>query len=382
MDSLIGLEGRKGSEGGGGVAGGVAGLVARVGEAGGEGGDGAEPFESVGVSVRGGFEKGRGEELSLLRRGESGVGEEERGELVRERGEGEGVERGRGKRGSVRGELRWPEGWSVPLRHRSAPPSRANSLSNSGRVDAFANKPVCGFPLLDSAISTKQATMDTATPATAHPLRPYYVAPPVEADYSLGLNSSSLRPPPPQRYDSPAATAYEDFGGNPAAGQMLRAFFTSSLLSFASTALVMPFEVGKTLAQVQWVPRDNLQPLVQLSDQQSPPEEAVDVSIALSQSRVALLTTPSLRLADRRRSGSRSILLRSPVSPHHLLPKSQSPSPTDFAFRLSPSLGRQRRSTGNEARMDHARRRARRRLGYDESSREMEWRRMVVAMER
>ena len=119
--------------------------------------------------------------------------------------------------------------------------------------------------------------MDTTT-ASAHPLRPYYVAPPIEADYSHGLNSSSLRLSASNRYEQPSATPYEDFGGNPAAGQMLRAFVTSSLLSFASTALVMPFEVGKTLAQVQWVPRDNLQPLVQLSEQHTPPEEALDVN--------------------------------------------------------------------------------------------------------
>ena len=123
-----------------------------------------------------------------------------------------------------------------------------------------------------------------STGTSAHPLRPYYVAPPVEADYSLGLNStSSLRPNAvTNRYESATTAQYDDFSGNPAAGAMLRAFFTSSLLTFASTALVMPFEVGKTLAQVQWVPRDNLQPLVRLSDQQTPPEEVIDVRIILS----------------------------------------------------------------------------------------------------
>lgn len=58
------------------------------------------------------------------------------------------------------------------------------------------------------------------------------------------------------RYES-TLPHYEE-GDTPQAGAMLRAFFTSSLLSFTSTALVMPFEVGKTLAQVQWVPRDTL----------------------------------------------------------------------------------------------------------------------------
>lgn len=42
----------------------------------------------------------------------------------------------------------------------------------------------------------------------------------------------------------------------------VKSFLTSSLLSFTSTALVMPFEVGKTLAQCQWVPRDGIDPIV------------------------------------------------------------------------------------------------------------------------
>jgi len=127
-----------------------------------------------------------------------------------------------------------------------------------------------------------------------HPLRPYSTSPSLE-DWSLpagpggapptGTSSSSssslpssrtstgtavppsLRiPPPTDRYGradgllgvpsagdgGPGAGA----GGAAAqAGAMLRAFVTSSLLSFTGVALVQPFEVGKTLAQVQWVPR-------------------------------------------------------------------------------------------------------------------------------
>lgn len=64
---------------------------------------------------------------------------------------------------------------------------------------------------------------------------------------------------------------------------MLRAFVTSSLLSFTSTALVMPFEVGKTLAQVQWVPREGVEPSLRLdenvfnhTDEEN--EDAIEVS--------------------------------------------------------------------------------------------------------
>ena len=39
---------------------------------------------------------------------------------------------------------------------------------------------------------------------------------------------------------------------------LLRSFISTSLLGFASTALVQPFEVGKTLLQVQWIPREDV----------------------------------------------------------------------------------------------------------------------------
>lgn len=58
---------------------------------------------------------------------------------------------------------------------------------------------------------------------------------------------------------------------------MLKAFVTSSLLSFTGTALVMPFEVGKTLAQVQWVPKEGLDNIVQATLDEVE-EESVEVS--------------------------------------------------------------------------------------------------------
>ncbi|KAM0751543.1 mitochondrial carrier [Meredithblackwellia eburnea MCA 4105] len=94
------------------------------------------------------------------------------------------------------------------------------------------------------------------------------------------LSPPGQQPPLTNRYQ--AYSDYSDLNGNthPAPGTMLRAFITSSLLSFTSTALVMPFEVGKTLAQVQWVPRDGLDPQVyyhpgQQQDEQD--EEAVEL---------------------------------------------------------------------------------------------------------
>lgn len=64
----------------------------------------------------------------------------------------------------------------------------------------------------------------------------------------------------------------------PAAGAMLRAYTTSSVLSFVGTAMVMPFEVGKTLAQVQWVPKDGLDTIMDASDEGVIEEESVEVS--------------------------------------------------------------------------------------------------------
>ncbi|KAI5480990.1 mitochondrial carrier protein [Pseudohyphozyma bogoriensis] len=76
------------------------------------------------------------------------------------------------------------------------------------------------------------------------------------------------------RYESTADYLDTDA---PVSGTMLRAFVTSSLLSFTSTALVMPFEVGKTLAQVQWVPRDGLEPVVYPGNEDVVEEETVEL---------------------------------------------------------------------------------------------------------
>lgn len=41
----------------------------------------------------------------------------------------------------------------------------------------------------------------------------------------------------------------------------------------------MPFEVGKTLAQVQWVPREGLETPAWIGNEDLPDEEAIEVSL-------------------------------------------------------------------------------------------------------
>lgn len=41
---------------------------------------------------------------------------------------------------------------------------------------------------------------------------------------------------------------------------MIQGALTRVLVKYASTAVALPWEVGKTLLQVQWVPRDSQSP--------------------------------------------------------------------------------------------------------------------------
>lgn len=128
--------------------------------------------------------------------------------------------------------------------------------------------------------------MDSNPTSSSHPLRPYYVAPATDSDWAFGSrpiassstrNSSypdSLRISSTNRYES--STSFDDLE-SPAAGAMLQSFLMSSILSFTSTALVMPFEVGKTLAQVQWVPKDGIEPTVWLGTEGIIEDEAIEV---------------------------------------------------------------------------------------------------------
>ncbi|GAA6048131.1 hypothetical protein JCM3770_003676 [Rhodotorula araucariae] len=133
-----------------------------------------------------------------------------------------------------------------------------------------------------------------------HPLRPYSVSPSLEdwAPSTPGAGAGglptpssaasavppSLRLPAPQdRYASLAGGDDSSGAGGAAAaaahagGAMLRAFVTSSLLSFTGVAMVQPFEVGKTLAQVQWVPREGAELAWGVDEDAVGAEEAVEI---------------------------------------------------------------------------------------------------------
>lgn len=53
-------------------------------------------------------------------------------------------------------------------------------------------------------------------------------------------------------------------------GLFLKALIASAVLGYTTTAIAMPWEVGKCLLQVQWVPRDAEQ-----ADDSEPPIEEV-----------------------------------------------------------------------------------------------------------
>lgn len=109
----------------------------------------------------------------------------------------------------------------------------------------------------------------------SHPLRPYASSSREHGDW-LDQVGSSPRPTAPSemahtlrstpsrtprsRYDFPASSSLGDLDAPPAPepSALLRAYLNSGLFSFTSTALVMPFEVGKTLLQVQWVPKEDV----------------------------------------------------------------------------------------------------------------------------
>jgi fusion and transport protein UGO1 len=68
-----------------------------------------------------------------------------------------------------------------------------------------------------------------------------------------------MRPSPNSIFDlSPSLDLSEPSSIN--ATQLFKAVVASAILQYTSTAVVMPWEVGKMLLQVQWVPRDAGEP--------------------------------------------------------------------------------------------------------------------------
>ena len=95
--------------------------------------------------------------------------------------------------------------------------------------------------------------------------RPYVVAPDLDDAVLFGPSPggggghgssapSPSAPPLPlkNRYASSIGDLLDEQEPSPS---MLSAFVSNSALTFLSTGLVQPFDVGKTLLQVQWIPR-------------------------------------------------------------------------------------------------------------------------------
>lgn len=109
-----------------------------------------------------------------------------------------------------------------------------------------------------------------------HPLRPYYAStddsmsfvatvPKGSSTNSTATGTTSVRshpyqsPYPSNRYLSAASDPeLEDISANTGIKDMARALLVGAAFQYTSTCLAMPFEVGKLLLQIQWVPRDEV----------------------------------------------------------------------------------------------------------------------------
>lgn len=72
---------------------------------------------------------------------------------------------------------------------------------------------------------------------------------------------------------SPSIDISESSGIN--MGQLFKTFVASAVLQYTSSALVNPWEVGKLLLQVQWVPRDAGEPQAEEEEFVEEQEETV-----------------------------------------------------------------------------------------------------------
>lgn len=56
---------------------------------------------------------------------------------------------------------------------------------------------------------------------------------------------------------------------------VVKSIIASGALQYATTAIAMPFEVGKVLLQIQWIPKEHLAPAISEPDPQEEEEDAV-----------------------------------------------------------------------------------------------------------
>ncbi|KZT65565.1 mitochondrial carrier [Daedalea quercina L-15889] len=108
---------------------------------------------------------------------------------------------------------------------------------------------------------------------------------------------------------------------------VLQGLLTAALSSYASQALTMPFEVGKTLLQVQWMPRDASEPISVAADPVDDDEELSDTSndndayfADPSKLDSEEATLPPPRVADERGYVLRQSVLDEGATPEYVMP--------------------------------------------------------------
>jgi mitochondrial fusion and transport protein UGO1 len=90
----------------------------------------------------------------------------------------------------------------------------------------------------------------------------------------------SARPTPNSIFDlSPSLDFGEPSTIDP--GELAKTIVASAILQYASTAIANPWEVGKLLLQVQWVPRDAGEPEVMDNVEEYDNEDAVRLAITV-----------------------------------------------------------------------------------------------------
>ena len=142
-----------------------------------------------------------------------------------------------------------------------------------------------------SMADSPAAPSGSSTAGRGSVLRPYYVAPSPEdflSSSSSSPHSHSTRTPVaplPARvvhsYDARSGDARHAGGGGDAAGSFLaslQGMVNAGILGFLATAAVNPFEVGKVLMQVQWIPRADVELLnEETDDDEAELEDGADI---------------------------------------------------------------------------------------------------------
>lgn len=122
------------------------------------------------------------------------------------------------------------------------------------------------FAILSLSPCSKRAMASASTPAS---LRDLYAAPPDGWSFfpaTDDLKPSTVKSQSPAWPSRSADSHVFDLSPiNPDIGSIdlrvaVKALIASGVLQYATTAIAMPFEVGKVLLQVQWIPKEHLIP--------------------------------------------------------------------------------------------------------------------------